>query len=176
MRMQTAKAARDDGIRMYKVTLSATKIAFSTGESTEKVHFIEFAKKPPRKITRRQTRRNSVPTIGRSVRSRKTEPSFPTSRPVPRNAPVLLSGDPFEPAYHRQHDEHRQSAGGHENEPRSPHRGVQIKPSAHEQQCVAHGRGSQPPCIRPCMCGGATFDTKASPSGEMNSSATVRMK
>ena len=35
---------------------------------------------------------------------------------------------------------------------------------------------SQPPCINPCRCGGATFDTKDNPRGEIKSSATVSMK
>ena len=35
---------------------------------------------------------------------------------------------------------------------------------------------SQPPCINPCMCGGATFDTNDKPSGEIKSSATVKIK
>ena len=35
---------------------------------------------------------------------------------------------------------------------------------------------SQHPCINPCKWGGATFDTKDNPSGEINNSATVRIK
>ena len=35
---------------------------------------------------------------------------------------------------------------------------------------------NQQPCIKPCKWGGATFDTKDNPSGEINNSATVRMK
>lgn len=35
---------------------------------------------------------------------------------------------------------------------------------------------SQHPCIKPCKCGGATLDTNESPSGDMNNSATVRIK
>ena len=34
---------------------------------------------------------------------------------------------------------------------------------------------SQPPCIKPCMCAGATFDTKEIPRGEINNSATVKI-
>ena len=89
MRMQTAKAARDDEIRMYKVTLSATKIAFSTGESTEKVHFIEFAKNRRVKLRGGKLggtafRPSGVPfgavkqsrPFRRPVRSRETLPSY----------------------------------------------------------------------------------------------------
>ena len=35
---------------------------------------------------------------------------------------------------------------------------------------------NQAPCITPCMCGGATFETKANPNGLINNSATVRIK
>ena len=35
---------------------------------------------------------------------------------------------------------------------------------------------NQPPCMSPCMCGGATFDTNDNPSGEINNSATVSIK
>jgi hypothetical protein len=35
---------------------------------------------------------------------------------------------------------------------------------------------SQPPCIKPCMWAGATFDTNESPRGEINNSATVSVK
>ena len=35
---------------------------------------------------------------------------------------------------------------------------------------------SHAPCINPCKWGGDTLDTKDNPRGEMNNSATVKMK
>lgn len=35
---------------------------------------------------------------------------------------------------------------------------------------------NHPPCINPCICGGATFETKDNPKGDINNSATVSIK
>ncbi len=51
-----------------------------------------------------------------------------------------LLGYPFEPAHHRQHDEHREAAGCDEYGPGAPHGRVDIEPAADEEQGVADRR------------------------------------